>query len=99
MIPIRCHPCLRKYFSLETFLFTTDLVGCQHAVKPRQKLFGAVIRVEHDWDAVEFRHLSDVQGHRHGSRNGGLLLGLLVVDALTGIKGRTAVRRLDQVRK
>lgn len=73
---------------------TTCLVGLEHAVEPRQQLLGAVVGVQHDGDAVELGHLSYVERHGDGPRDGGLLLGLLVVDALAGEESGTAVRHL-----
>lgn len=53
-----------------------------------------MVRVQHHGDAVKLGHLSYVQGHRYGARDGGLLLGVFVVDALTGEEGGATVRRL-----
>ena len=72
----------------------THLVGLEHAVEPRQQLLGTVVGVQHDRDAVELGHLSNVERHGDGPRDGGLFLGLLVVDALAGEEGGTAVGHL-----
>lgn len=73
----------------------TYLVSSQHAVKPRQELLGAVVRVKYHGDTIEFCHLSHVQSHRYGACDGGLFLGFLVVDAFTGEESGTTVRRLQ----
>lgn len=70
------------------------LVGLKHAIEPRQKLLGAVIGVDYHRDAIELGHLANVQGHRDGTSDRCLFLGLLVVDALAGNKSSSTVRHL-----
>lgn len=58
------------------------LILIEHAVQPWQKLLGAVVGVENDWDAVCGRNGADVVGTGDGSLDGSALV--LVVDALSG---------------
>ena len=49
------------------------LVGVEHAVKPGQKLLGAVVAVQDDGHAVVLGHEANVVGARHRPEDGGLL--------------------------
>mmetsp|Transcript_1774 Transcript_1774/g.4851 ORF Transcript_1774/g.4851 Transcript_1774/m.4851 type:complete len:437 (-) Transcript_1774:18-1328(-) len=66
-------------------------IGIQHGIEPGEQLFGAVIRVEDDGDAVVGSHETNVHGEGHGS--GGAVVGVL--DSLSGVKRSTAVGHLD----
>mmetsp|Transcript_39556 Transcript_39556/g.58174 ORF Transcript_39556/g.58174 Transcript_39556/m.58174 type:complete len:331 (-) Transcript_39556:150-1142(-) len=71
------------------------LVSGKHTIEPRKKLLRTVIRVENDRNAVVGSHLADVKGQGNGTCNGCLLLGLLVIDALTSVENAATVGDLD----
>ena len=54
---------------------------------------GTMVAVENDRDAVVFGHQSDVLCSRDGSKDGGLLPGVL--NALPGEEGCTTIRELN----
>lgn len=69
------------------------LVGIEHAVQPGKELLGAVVGVEHDWNAIGGCDGLDVVSCGDGASNGGRLI--LVVDALATEVRRTALGKLE----
>jgi hypothetical protein len=65
------------------------LVGVEQTVKPWQKLLGAVVGVQDDWDAVYGSKSSDIVCCGDATGDGCSLV--LVVNALTGEVGGTTL--------
>lgn len=69
----------------------------EHAVQPWQKLLGAVVGVENNWDAVCGSNSADVVGTGDSTLDGSALV--LVVDALSGEVCGTTLAHLEDYRR
>jgi hypothetical protein len=73
--------------------FVPFLIGIEHAIEPREQLLGAVVGVQHDWDAIRRSDGADIVGGCYGTSDGGFLI--LVVDAFAAEVGSAALGELQ----
>jgi hypothetical protein len=74
-------------------LFEVLLIGINHTVQPRQKLFGAVIAVKHNWYSIGGSNSTNVVGSSNGTCNGGFLA--TIGNTFTGKVCGTTLRGLE----
>ena len=67
------------------------LIFIQHAVKPREKLLGAMISVKNNWDAIGGSHSANVVGRGDGADHGCFLLLGTVLETLSSEVGGTTL--------
>jgi len=79
-------------------LSVPQLTRLEHAIKPREKLLGAVICMHDDGDAVQGSDGADIVGAGNGTSNRGFLLFGTVLDTLAGKEGSTTLRALNDDR-
>merc|ERR1719223_1577239 len=78
-------------------LFEVSFVRLQHAIEPRQQLFGAMVRMSNDWDSIRSCNRSDIMSPSYRSNNTCLLFA--IVQAFTGKISSSTIRKLDDYRR
>jgi hypothetical protein len=76
-----------------TILAEVFFISSEHPIKPRQKLFSAMIRVKYHWDPIVLSHQSDMLGSSNGTQDG-CLLGI-ILDAFASQEGCSAIGELN----